>query len=256
MNAYPAGPLRGPDGLFHMAWVWRDTPDCRTNHDVSYARSRDLVHWETVGSKPIELPITLDTPGVIVDPVPAGGGMINSNLEIGFDSQNRAVLSYHKFDDAGHTQAWVARYEDGRWVRRQVTQWRYRWAFEGYGAIGNEIKIAAVQQADPGNLTLAYDHIRQGAGRLVLDERSLDPIGRLPPRIRVTAELDRTQSSFPRMQVRWRNDLGRAPLPGVRYLLRWETLPANRDHKPDGLLPEPSALRVYELRTSLGGEQK
>ena len=55
MNAYMSGPTRGPDGLFHLCWVWRDTPDCRTNHDPSYARSRDLMRWETVDGAPIEL---------------------------------------------------------------------------------------------------------------------------------------------------------------------------------------------------------
>jgi len=43
-NAYPLGPVIGPDNRFHVVWVWRDTPDCATNHDPSYARSRDLRH--------------------------------------------------------------------------------------------------------------------------------------------------------------------------------------------------------------------
>ena len=46
-NAYPLGPVTGPDGRFHVVWVWRDTPDCATNNNLSYARSRDLIHWET-----------------------------------------------------------------------------------------------------------------------------------------------------------------------------------------------------------------
>ena len=44
-NAYPLGPVLGPDGFYHLVWVWRDTPDAATNHDLSYARSRDLVTW-------------------------------------------------------------------------------------------------------------------------------------------------------------------------------------------------------------------
>ena len=42
MNAYCSVPRQGPDGRFHMVWVWRDTPDCASNHDLSYARSDDL----------------------------------------------------------------------------------------------------------------------------------------------------------------------------------------------------------------------
>ncbi len=100
MNAYAHGPKRGPDGFFHLCWVWRDTPDCATNHDLSYARSRDLVHWETSGGESLNLPITLET-AEIVDPVPAGGGIINGNTILGFDSQDRPVISYHKFDAQG-----------------------------------------------------------------------------------------------------------------------------------------------------------
>ena len=42
-NAYFHGPVRDAAGGFHLCWVWRDTPDCATNHDLSYARSADLV---------------------------------------------------------------------------------------------------------------------------------------------------------------------------------------------------------------------
>ena len=52
MNAYARKPELGPDGFFHMVWMWRDTPDCATNHDISYARSRDLVHWEAGDGTP------------------------------------------------------------------------------------------------------------------------------------------------------------------------------------------------------------
>ena len=46
MNAYARMPEKGPDGNYHMVWIWRDTPDCATNHSISYARSPDLISWE------------------------------------------------------------------------------------------------------------------------------------------------------------------------------------------------------------------
>ncbi|MCD6304492.1 MAG: BNR repeat-containing protein, partial [Planctomycetes bacterium] len=111
MNAYLRGPVAGPDGWWHVCWVWRDTPDCKTNHDLSYARSRDLVHWRTAAGEPVELPMTIKTPGLIVDPVPPGGGIINGNTAIGFDAAGRVIVSYHKFDEAGKTQLYNARLE-------------------------------------------------------------------------------------------------------------------------------------------------
>ncbi|CAF4056115.1 unnamed protein product, partial [Adineta steineri] len=46
-NAYFDGPIKGPDGYFHLVWVWRESPDASSNHDLSYARSKDLISWET-----------------------------------------------------------------------------------------------------------------------------------------------------------------------------------------------------------------
>ena len=54
-NAYFVGPTQGPDGVFHLTWVWRDTPEAATNHDLSDARSRDLVHWEKSNGAPLKL---------------------------------------------------------------------------------------------------------------------------------------------------------------------------------------------------------
>lgn len=98
-NAYPVGLTKGPDGCYHYTWVWRELPPRGTgeilNHDLSYARSRDLVHWETAGGAPLALPITLGSPGAIVDPVPSKGGIINSSDRVGFESKSgrEAILA-------------------------------------------------------------------------------------------------------------------------------------------------------------------
>ena len=47
MSAYMSGPVLGPDGVFHLIWVWRNTGDCSSNHTLSYAKSPDLIHWES-----------------------------------------------------------------------------------------------------------------------------------------------------------------------------------------------------------------
>src|SRR5262249_39649324 len=114
-NAYPVGPIQGPDGYWHLVWVWRESPDASTNHDLSYARTRDLLHWESGAGQTLTLPIRLATSD-IVDPVPSGGGMINNNTKVGFDSQNRPVIAYHKYDASGNTQLYNARFENGRWT--------------------------------------------------------------------------------------------------------------------------------------------
>ena len=247
MNAYLHGPKRGPDGLFHLCWVWRDTPDCSTNHDLSYARSRDLVHWETSGGEALSLPITLQN-AETVDPVPAGGGIINGNTILGFDSQNRPVISYHKFDAQGNTQIYNARREEDGWNIYQTSQWDYRWEFKGGGAIPFEIRIGGVRVASDGRLSQKYSHPKYGSGQWLLDETMLKPIGEAPLQSSYPSTLGRVESEFPGMEVRWCSDLGASGEPQVRYVLRWETLRANRDRPRPGALPPPSMLKLYNLR--------
>ena len=245
MNAYLDGPSRGPDGRFHLCWVWRDTPDARTNHDPSYARSRDLKQWETIRGEPIELPITIETPGVTIDPVLVDSGLINGCLHIGFDSAHTPLASYHKFDEAGNTQVYVARFESGQWATRKVTDWDYRWDFAGVGAIEFGIVLGTIRTHGVGRIALPYQHIKYGRGLLIMDEKTLEPL-RTEPDLFYPPELCEPESDFPEMQVRWAEDLGENDEPS-RYVLRWETLPSNRDQKRPGPLPQPSMLRFYRL---------
>ncbi|HLS27919.1 MAG TPA: BNR repeat-containing protein [Opitutales bacterium] len=244
-NAYLDGPRRGPDGFYHLAWIWRDTPDCETNHHISYARSRDLMKWERGDGKPLELPITFGS-GAVVDPVEPEGGAINNNVRLGFDSRHRPIISYHKFDGDGNTQIYNARLEEGEWKIYQTTNWKHRWWFEGRGSIIFKLRVRNVAPVSEGRLRQDFDHWVYGNRRLMLDEETLQPVEeREVPRSR-PEELEVVESDFPGMQVRWAGDSGRSP-DGSRYLLRWETLPQNRDRARKGDLPEPTMLRLYDL---------
>lgn len=244
-NAYFHGPIRDREGMFHICWVWREDPDCATNHDLCYARSKDLVHWETSTGEPLALPITLET-AEIVDPVPIGGGIINGNTVIGFDSDARPIISYHKFDAAGNTQLYSARREADGWKIYQTSDWDYRWDFSGGGSIGFEIGFGPVTAGESG-LTQSFRHAKLGSGVWRLDEATLRPTGRTPQTVRLPRELVRVESKHPRMGVRMAEDLGTSGEQGVRYLLRWETQPSNRDRAWLGEPPSPSMLRVYRI---------
>jgi len=250
-NAYSRVPVLGPDGRYHLIWMWRDTPDCATNHDISYARSPDLVHWENCRGEPLTLPITLAS-DTIVDPVPSDGGMINMTQSLGFDAKNRPLVSYHKFDADGSTQAYSARLEDGEWRLYQTSDWNYRWNFSGGGSVGAEIRLGGVRVEADGGLSQTYRPIKHGSGIWKLDEASLKPIGTYPPPpALLPGELRKPTSGFPGMSVRLQTGRGEGNAFGVKYVLRWETLGPNRD-RPRKDIPPPSELKLYEVRT--GGE--
>ena len=255
MNAYCSVPTSGPDGRFHMVWVWRDTPDCASNHDISYARSDDLVHWTDSTGHPLALPITVET-GEIVDPVPPGGGLINMNRELGFDNAGRPVVTYHKYDAQGDLQIYAARHQSNAWKIVQTSDWKgYRWNFSGGGSIVAEVRIGAVRPLGAGQLALNY-HYPRGSGVWVLDEQTLAPIpGATLPRAEslLPPLFAKVDSSFPGLKKQIRSDAGEAP-PGRRFALTWETLEANRDRPHDPPLPAPSMLRVIEVPTGSGAK--
>ena len=251
MNAYARMPQLGPDGWYHMIWMWRDTPDCATNHDISYARSPNLVDWETSAGKRLELPITLET-GEVVDPVPVKGGMINSVQALGFDAQKRPVVTYHKYDVAGNTQAMNARLEGpGVWQRVQTSDWAHRWGFSGGGSVGAQVRLGSVTVREDGGLGQSYRHWKEGSGIWRLDEATLKPVGTYPkPPSLLPPEARKVTSAYPGMKVKTTSRVDPTS-PAIRYVLRWETLGPNRD-RPRDEGPPPSELKLFVIDTSDG----
>ncbi len=249
-NAYPNGPSLGPDRRFHVIWVWRDTPDCATNHHLSYARSKDLVHWETASGKAVNVPLTLGQKDLCVDASPSGGGMINGGQRLTFDSAGRPMIAYHKSDAKGNMQIYVTRFEGDKWVSRVVTTWTRPVPFSGRGAmpfIG--IRLSGLQSGGPGTLFLTYRHRDYGTGRIVLDEKTLRPVTRrvAPTAPSLPRAVTRREIDFEGLSVRTAGDLSSSPRPGVRYLLKWETLGPNYDRPRKGKLPPPATLKLFKL---------
>lgn len=240
MNAYIHGPVLGPDQYYHLVWVWRDTPDASTNHHLSYARSKDLVHWEQSDGSPQPLPITLAN-GEVIDPVPPQGGMINGNTIIGFDPEGDVVVSYHKFDENGYTQIYNARRESDGWKTYPATDWRFRWDFGGRGSLSARVTLAAIENQN-GMITQEYYIDSVGWQKYRLDYANLHAVEQLPLDNGYPDNLLEVRSDFPKMQVLLKKN---RKLNGDTHVLRWETLVRNRDKPREGPLPDPSKLMVY-----------
>jgi BNR repeat-containing family member len=247
-NAYFDGPRRGPDGWYHLAWMWRHTPDASTCHDVSYARSRDMKHWETSAGKPLTLPIRTDN-CEIVDPIPEHDGL--GGVRLGLDGQGRPTISYCKDDANGYTQPFIARLENGRWVLHQVADWQAHGDQSGTGTLARAVSIGRVTAQPDGTLTEEFKHFKYGEGTWVLDPDTLRVMGKVtrqfdPPGI------DKVEGHFPDLQVHWEGDSSPDAAKGEspKYLLRWETLKPHNDHPRTGKLPEPSMLKVMEVKST------
>lgn len=247
MNAYPSGPKLLGDGFYHLCWMWRDTPDCKTNHHISYARSRDLVHWETAGGTPLALPITLETKGVIVDPTPTRRGLINVSFGVALDAENRPIIHYHNYDANGKSQIYNARFEKDHWKIYQTSDWDYRWEFGGGGCILVDITSSPVRLLEDGSLAQGYRNAKHGSGIWRLDSKTFKPIGTARSEFPMPRMLGQMESDFAGMGKKRASDRGDSGDPKVRYILQWETLPANRDRPRSGPLPGPSMLRLHKI---------
>lgn len=171
VSAYHTGYRPGPDGLMHVAWVWRRTPDARTNFHVGYARSADMTTWQTSDGRPQPLPIT-PSRSEVVDAVGESAGLFNS-LKLGFDGDGQPLISYLKFDADGNTQLYHARpRSDGRWQIEAATRWSYRWDFQGVGTLPVDVGFSGVR-LEQGRLMEDYNHVRYGRGTLELDPLTL-----------------------------------------------------------------------------------
>ncbi len=255
MNAYFTRPTLGKDGFFHVAWVWRDTPDCATNHDLSYARSPDLIHWENSKGERIELPITLEK-GEIVAPIPSGGGLLNPLIRLSLDQEGLPVLTYTKYDDDGNLQIWNARSEKGGWNKVQCTSWELPWRFSGGGSIRYELTFSGVSVVSPTKLSLRYELVEQKkSGVVYLDAETLKPTDPPAPTpgadaVRrpeyaqeIATELNRVESDDARLLPRSHT----LSVDGDRWVFRWEAPAPNRDRpQPDGP-PQPTRLRVFKF---------
>lgn len=256
-NAYPINPVHGPDGWYHQVWVWRESPMAETNHDLSYVRSRDMIHWETVGGAPLKLPLTLSTPGLIVDPSPQHGGLLNGAQTVGFDVNGRLAIAYLKYGVKGNTQLNFAQWQKGRWKITQASNWAYRWDFHGLGTVpqGDVSIWFGPLTFIKGKLGLMVNHSKYGAGFWEVDAKTMHLIGNPIPLSDESPEKEYAPPPGSDMIQHTVSDLGGAATGGVTYVLTWNTQNANRDRPLQGAAPPPTMLHLLVLPKSPMSQQ-
>jgi hypothetical protein len=236
-----------------MAWVWRDTPSCDTNHDLSYMKSKDMKHWETAAGTPIELPVSLESPGLIVDPTPrTKSGMINMGIGIGFDLQKRVVINYHKYDEKGFSQIYNARWENDKWAIYQASDWDWRWEFTGGGSVPCLVYSSNIYVNHEGLLAQNFRNEKKGSGIWKINPNTLKAEGFLKPPVkdRMPEGWGRMEGNFPGLGRSVRHLL--SPTDGnLHYFFVWETLGANRDRPRPEPWPDPSTLTLWIIKGNI-----
>lgn len=106
-------------GTIHLSWVWRETMEVETNHDLCYARSRDGgVTWESSKGEQYQLPITQET-AEVVWPVPQGQDLINQT-SMTADSEGHPYIATNWRDGDSDTPRYRIVWNDGEVWRQSV----------------------------------------------------------------------------------------------------------------------------------------
>ncbi len=83
-------------GIVHLSWVWRETADVATNHDLCYARSTDGgLTWQNSHHEKYALPINAATAEYVCR-IPQKSELINQTSMCADDDGNPVIASYWK----------------------------------------------------------------------------------------------------------------------------------------------------------------
>jgi hypothetical protein len=243
-NAYSSDPRLGPDGYFHIVWMWRATSVANTCHNLSHMKSKDLVHWESVQGKPLTLPVKWRESKVFVDPAGPWNGLINSNFSLCWDNKKRMCITYHKYDPDGVSQLFVARWEVKAWKIYQISHWKdYRWNIDEVGSLGMKIGKLVLKPVGGNRLMGEYYNEKYGKGMWVIEETDFRILEDHPGQSDsdLPAELIEQKPQIEGMQInRSTDNTG-------NYMLQWETLPTFQDKPRNPPYPAPTWLKVIRL---------
>ncbi|MDN3596721.1 BNR repeat-containing protein [Zunongwangia endophytica] len=101
------------NGTIHLSWVWRESWDVSTNHDMAYARSKDGgITWEKSNGERYKLPITAST-AEYAWKIPQSSELINQTSMTADKNGNPYIVTYWTEDNKTDYQ--LIYLEKGEW---------------------------------------------------------------------------------------------------------------------------------------------
>ncbi|WP_245794873.1 BNR repeat-containing protein [Flaviramulus basaltis] len=102
-------------GIIHLSWVWRESWDVSTNHDLCYARSKDGgITWEKSTNEKHILPITAST-AEYAWRIPQNSSLINQTAMTVDKHGNPFIVSYWSENKTPQYQ--IVYLDDGKWMK-------------------------------------------------------------------------------------------------------------------------------------------
>lgn len=132
------------NAVLHLAWVWRESPDVASNHDIAYAQSKDFgLSWQTISGKNYSLPITQDSAEVIKH-IPQNSNLMNPPV-VAADRWSRPfIANYWSPSEDRPPQYHVLYHDKNKWHIIAGPMSKQHFQLKGWGTKRPAISRAAL----------------------------------------------------------------------------------------------------------------
>lgn len=120
-------------GIIHLSWVWRETGDVATNHDLCYARSLDGGKtWENSKGDKYAVPVTAET-AEYACLIPQNSELINQTTMTADNQGNPYIATYWREQDSEIPQYHVVYHDGDRWNSLNLGFRKTPFSLKGHG---------------------------------------------------------------------------------------------------------------------------
>jgi hypothetical protein len=132
-NAYPQACV-DTKGAIHVSWVWRESPDVATNHDLCYARSLDGGKtWSKSDGMPYAIPITAAT-AEVASAIPQKHELMNQTSMCADSEGHPIIATYFRPEGEKVVQYFVIHHDGSGWKTVQASQRKTPFSLSGSGS--------------------------------------------------------------------------------------------------------------------------
>lgn len=120
-------------GTIHLSWVWRETANVASNHDLCYARSKDGgISWEKSTGEPYSGVINAANAEYVAF-IPQNSELINQTSMTADRHGNPYIASYWRSQDSNVPQYRLVWFDGKTWKQQQVSNRTTPFSLSGVG---------------------------------------------------------------------------------------------------------------------------
>jgi BNR repeat-containing family member/Right handed beta helix region len=143
-------------GTIHISWVWRETGDVASNHDLCYAKSTDEGrNWTTSTDDPYELPITADSAEYAAR-IEQNSNLINTTSMCADRHGNPYIATYWTPAGSETPQYHLVHHDGTTWTTMQISQRTTPFHLQGGGTKRIPMSRCQILAAANGSTDAAY----------------------------------------------------------------------------------------------------